>query len=206
MSLFDDLLKPTVVSGVPQAPAALPRAPATVFPIPPRPPAPPDYRGSLPEDLRKEIAMARPAMSVVDEIPILDWLSCKSTKSPVENMVLLELLKRSSQASKGSFSWDLDERNNRQLIIVGDIWKVIPQFCILNGRYRLDFAFFVADKKIAFEIDGYEYHSSKEALLRDRKRDRDAQDDGWLVRRYTGVEVYNNVSEVVDDVLKFVSR
>ena len=44
-----------------------------------------------------------------------------------------------------------------------------PQYQVLN--YRIDFA--VPDKRIAIEIDGHEYHKTKEQRTHDSKRERE---------------------------------
>ncbi len=54
----------------------------------------------------------------------------------------------------------------------------------MNGeRFRLDFAY--PDQKIAIEYDGWEWHSSRSAFDRDRRRDRMLQLAGWTVLRIT---------------------
>lgn len=54
-----------------------------------------------------------------------------------------------------------------------------------DGRIvaRIDFAY--PDKKIAFEIDGYAYHSSKSAWVHDRKRRNRLTAMGWLIIHVT---------------------
>lgn len=42
---------------------------------------------------------------------------------------------------------------------------------------------------VVIECDGYEFHSSKESFISDRKRDRALQDYGFQVRRYSGSEI-----------------
>ena len=71
------------------------------------------------------------------------------------------------------------------------------------GYYRVDFA--VVSKKIAIEIDGYEYHSSKEQLTADAARERHLQKMGWRVIRFTGSEVYRNAHECARDAQSIIS-
>ena len=59
-----------------------------------------------------------------------------------------------------------------------------------GNRYRLDFA--IPEKKIAIEVDGHEFHSTKEQRTKDAVRDRNLQLEGWRVFRFTGSEIYAN--------------
>jgi hypothetical protein len=54
----------------------------------------------------------------------------------------------------------------------------------VNGeRFRLDFAY--PDEMVAIEYDGWDWHSSRTAFDRDRRRDRLLQLAGWTVLRVT---------------------
>lgn len=79
--------------------------------------------------------------------------------------------------------------------------KCIPQHQI--SSYRVDFAF--PTKKLVVELDGHEWHSSKEQRTRDAKRDRDLDELGWKVLRFTGTEIYKDVASCVKEVLKRVT-
>jgi very-short-patch-repair endonuclease len=52
-----------------------------------------------------------------------------------------------------------------------------------NCRYRIDLAY--PEFKIAIEIDGWEYHSSRSAFDDDRSRANDLVVAGWQVLRFT---------------------
>lgn len=82
---------------------------------------------------------------------------------------------------------------------VEELWEVQPQYEIASdGRsYRADFA--LPDKKIVFELDGHEFHKSKEQRTNDARRERAFQKQGWKVVRFTGTEIYNNLSQCVRD-------
>lgn len=71
------------------------------------------------------------------------------------------------------------------------------------GRYRLDFA--IPDRLIGIEIDGYAYHSDKDAFVRDRARQRDLEADGWRIIRFAGSEVKANVSGCVEQAAKLAT-
>ena len=66
------------------------------------------------------------------------------------------------------------------------------------GHYRLDFA--IPQKKIGIELDGHEYHKTKEQRTHDAKRDRDLRELGWSLLRFTGTEIYQNVKQCVEQI------
>jgi len=70
------------------------------------------------------------------------------------------------------------------------------------GRYRVDFL--VRPKKVIIELYGYQWHSTKEKLTQDAKRERDLQRQGYHVVRFTGSEVHGNVQKCVRDVLAII--
>lgn len=72
-----------------------------------------------------------------------------------------------------------------------------PQFEV--PPYRLDFA--VIGDRIAIEIDGHDYHKTKEQRTHDAARDRFLQREGWRVMRFTGSEVFQNAERCVQEVL-----
>ena len=69
--------------------------------------------------------------------------------------------------------------------------------------YRTDFA--LANRRIAIEIDGHEYHKTPEQRTRDAQRERYLQLSGWRVIRFTGSEVYKNVWQCVEEVVQLVN-
>ncbi len=65
--------------------------------------------------------------------------------------------------------------------------------------YRLDVAF--PDYKVAVELDGHQYHSSKEARIRDAGRDRALTIAGWQVVRFTGSDIHRNVNQCRNELI-----
>jgi hypothetical protein len=61
-----------------------------------------------------------------------------------------------------------------------------------GGRFvaRVDAAY--PERRIAIEIDGYEFHSSPDAFQRDRARQNDLVRLGWRVLRFTAADVLRN--------------
>ncbi len=84
--------------------------------------------------------------------------------------------------------------------------EIEPQWEIQSDghRYRADFA--IPSKKIVFEIDGHDYHKTKEQRTNDTRRERNLQKAGWKVIRFTGSEIYNNLDKCVLDAYKLVSE
>jgi len=74
---------------------------------------------------------------------------------------------------------------------------LVPQ--VQAGRYRIDFA--VPAFNVAIEIDGHDYHKSKDQRTRDAKRERVLEREGWRVIRFTGSEVYHDAKKCVQEVI-----
>ena len=74
--------------------------------------------------------------------------------------------------------------------------NIIPQYPILN--YRVDFA--LPDEHLVIELDGHDYHKTKEQRTSDAKRERDLKELGWYVIRFTGTEIYRDVEKCVEQV------
>lgn len=77
---------------------------------------------------------------------------------------------------------------------------LIPQFEI--GRYRVDF--FVLHKGCVIELDGHDYHKTKEQRTYDAERERFIEKQGYQVVRFTGSEIYKDVGIAVRDVLQII--
>lgn len=70
------------------------------------------------------------------------------------------------------------------------------------AKYYADFA--IPEKQIAIEIDGHDFHKTKEHRTRDAQRDRTFTEQGWTVLRFTGTEIFKNVQRCVRQVLSIV--
>lgn len=66
------------------------------------------------------------------------------------------------------------------------------------GEFHVDFAF--PQKKIAVEIEGHSFHSSKEQRIFDAKREREIQSLGWIVYRFTGSEIFSDIDKHVNEI------
>lgn len=78
----------------------------------------------------------------------------------------------------------------------------VPQLCI--GNYRVDFGYI--NERVAVELDGHDYHSSKQQRAYDAKRDRFLQSEGWKVIRFTGSEVWNGCMEVAAETNAVINK
>ncbi|MBC2653602.1 endonuclease domain-containing protein [Novosphingobium aerophilum] len=70
-------------------------------------------------------------------------------------------------------------------------------FQVEEGRYRVDF---LANKWLVIEIDGAAWHSSPEAIARDKVRDEYLESLGYTVLRIPAKIVFNHPSEAVERV------
>lgn len=78
--------------------------------------------------------------------------------------------------------------------------RVFAQYQLTDCKpnYVIDFA--IPDYMIAIEIDGHDYHKTKEQRTNDAVRERNLQMRGWFVIRFTGSEVYSNMKKCGDDL------
>lgn len=72
--------------------------------------------------------------------------------------------------------------------------------------YCLDFAIFCKDGKINVECDGEKYHFSKQMIIRDRKRNNDLTSKGWLIFRYSGKEINDNIKLCIKQIKQAVRK
>ena len=84
---------------------------------------------------------------------------------------------------------------------------LIPQFEIEveNKNYRVDFI--VVNHKeekptYIVECDGFEYHSSSKQQARDNQRQRDLENAGYTIIRFSGSEIYNDPIKCVYETLR----
>jgi very-short-patch-repair endonuclease len=73
-----------------------------------------------------------------------------------------------------------------------------PEVNIEIGGRRRDFAW--PDRRLVVEVDGYRYHSSRQARLRDNRRDRELTALGWRPVRFTYEEVAFEPTEVAKEL------
>lgn len=82
------------------------------------------------------------------------------------------------------------------------LYPLISQQPIKNGAYRIDFAF--PRYQVGFELDGYTYHSDRDAFTRDRRRQREIEALGWHIIRFSGDELRQNITACVREAARFL--
>ena len=82
--------------------------------------------------------------------------------------------------------------------------------CENGEKYRLDFYFIVKYKNqetkyFGIECDGYEFHQkTKEQVECDNQRQRDLQNEGIEIIRFSGSEIWNNPEKCAEEVKKII--
>jgi very-short-patch-repair endonuclease len=105
---------------------------------------------------------------------------------------------------------DEDDPNNYECIRKQlEFYKgliVKPQYPV--HIYIIDFYILddTTNKKYAIEIDGYDYHSTKEQRFKDYRRERFLLEEGYTVIRFMGSEVYTDAVGCFESVLKIIER
>ncbi|HGN9466903.1 TPA: endonuclease domain-containing protein [Providencia stuartii] len=101
-------------------------------------------------------------------------------------------------------------RNRPPSYIEGEFTNELGQFADLiesekwfgdkdkHFRYRVDFI--LMDARLIIELDGHDYHSSKEQLKNDAKRQRYLTRAGYTIIRYTGSEIHEDCAACVEEV------
>lgn len=76
------------------------------------------------------------------------------------------------------------------------------QECVnINDRsYRIDYAIFGAEIRIAVELDGFEFHGTREAFSYDRLRQNDLQASGWTILRFSYDSIRNETVRCVEQL------
>ncbi|NUT23475.1 MAG: hypothetical protein HOV77_30255 [Hamadaea sp.] len=94
------------------------------------------------------------------------------------------------------------ESRGRLMLVTNGVPRPVTQFVITHrGAFiaRVDMAW--PDYRVALEYDGFEYHSSRSDLARDRVRLNQQVLAGWLVIHVTGDRLRRDLPAVVAEVL-----
>ena len=75
---------------------------------------------------------------------------------------------------------------------------------VKDHKYFLDFAALVGNKKIDIECDSRQFHSSQEAIKKDKERDIFLKSAGWQVLRFTGDEIIKNIDNCFQIIEKTI--
>jgi very-short-patch-repair endonuclease len=88
----------------------------------------------------------------------------------------------------------------------GLTFSVQPFIQHADRRYRLDFLIHYDGRAVAVELDGHEYHKTKEQRTKDAARDRWLMARGIRVVRFTGSEVFADPQKCVRELLDVVRQ
>lgn len=91
--------------------------------------------------------------------------------------------------------------NNKKYII--DFILDCSRKCINSDEYLYPE---VHDLKYAIELDGFEYHSSKQQVNHDYEREQDLLAAGYKVIRFTGSQIYKDPFKCIDNFFKIVKK
>ncbi len=83
----------------------------------------------------------------------------------------------------------------------------LPNIKVDGKGIRSDLFFWIPGHdniRLVVECDGFRYHNSQEAFVRDRKRDRALQNEHFQVRRYPGSDIWNDPIGAANDLFKYL--
>lgn len=124
------------------------------------------------------------------------WKECYACaimcQSPLERDLLLEL-------RKNDFNPILQRRINKD----GSFYEFPKELDFDNILTIPDFYIETPQTKLCIFADGHSFHErTQHQALRDRNIDRELQRIGYKVLRYTGLEIRNDCSQVVENIKK----
>lgn len=73
-------------------------------------------------------------------------------------------------------------------------------------KYSLDFAYIDNGIKVAIEIDGLKWHSTKKQRQHDYQRERFLILNDWIVVRFTGSEIFNHSVKCVRELITIIKH
>lgn len=77
---------------------------------------------------------------------------------------------------------------------------------IKDNNFILDFAVFCKERNINVECDGDKYHTKKQDVKKDKKRDNLLESVGWSVLRYTTYDLTQNINGTVRQVKDTINK
>ncbi|MEA4820754.1 MAG: DUF559 domain-containing protein, partial [Erysipelotrichales bacterium] len=100
-------------------------------------------------------------------------------------------------------SWfEVDVHND----IINRGYKVIPQYKVANGKYRIDLVALLSNgTKIAIECDGDKFHGA-EQFKADIMRQKDLERCGWQFYRIRGCEYYSNRDRALENLWEILGN
>ncbi|OZD70935.1 hypothetical protein CH263_05825 [Rhodococcus sp. 06-1059B-a] len=108
--------------------------------------------------------------------------------------------RRQLESAATGFASEPERVLDRQLIVLG--LRLETNYWV--GRYLCDFVDVWA--MVIVEVDGREFHSAPDVFSRDRRRQNDLVLEGWLVLRFSAVDVLSNPEAVGRRIVEVVRR
>jgi very-short-patch-repair endonuclease len=96
------------------------------------------------------------------------------------------------------------EAEERFLALVREARLPAPEVNIRLHGYEVDF--FWRDERLVVEVDGYQFHSSRTAFERDRRRDADLQNAGLRTLRVTWSQLLDTPYATLAHLVRALSR
>lgn len=136
----------------------------------------------------------------------------KRCESPIEMIMCIALLDSSDDYDLITFNLFEKKFEEKQEPSAAEELVIYPQASI--GSYRVDFRlkYLMYCKsghyvqELIIECDGHEFHETKEAAAKDKKRDRFLKKEGFDVLRFTGSEIYKNPFGCVDEISELFKK
>ena len=149
---------------------------------------------------------------------VVDMLRCRP---PLRSLIVLDEVARRGPLALDELHLDLPGKRNAPLRrLVADAtpssaspletiarvllrphgWRVQSQV-VIDGVGRVDF---LIEGRVVLETDGYEFHSSKEAFVRDRRRDAELVARGFVVVRASAEDLYVRWTEFEARLVRIV--
>jgi hypothetical protein len=168
------------------------------------------------DDVRFDVVngFARTVLDSGDPIWVPDW---EETKEAVAQQIELSAEQKIESPAESPVYAALREHFPNPTIYQPDkkdrpTWVVpafagrdgilIPQLKI--GQYRADFGVVGKLRRVVVEVDGYTWHSSREAFANDRRRDREVLMSGWFVMRFPASEALYESAACAQQVVEFL--
>lgn len=183
----EDLFKKTMVNSIPQVPVEIAIIESMRH-------LPDQFRSSVIDGaILRQLTSAKKLQFCLSQL----WPAPGRSKSRVEELVKSYVEDPKNLAKTESVL------EARVLRIVSRITneKIVTQHWVTVGgnRYRVDIA--VPSKMLAIEVDGFEFHGSREVFDKDKKRQNDLVAAGWTVLRFTATQSDGEIRHVFSKVL-----
>jgi very-short-patch-repair endonuclease len=130
------------------------------------------------------------------------WAMAEKCESPIERLLLAPLMFIRPLCLHPRYEGPLDVAPEARLHVQHKV-----------GPYRLDFAYIVRPAgereppiRLAIEVDGHAFHSTREQREDDNSRHLDLKEYGYELIRFTGTQIHRDPERCAQDVSETVDR